>query len=159
MPYCQKQVSQCSRRIGLSKRTYHQRLTRWWATWHVDIHRHNTIATSRHGVTVVVISTSVRTRPHGDNPSWIRHLIINLSQRRSHLVRESTSNNHNVGLTRGSSKNDTESILIVSRSGEMHHFNGAAGKSEGHGPERSLTRPVGDLIESRSADKISDSPL
>jgi hypothetical protein len=30
----------------------------------------------------------------------------------------------------------------------VHHFDGAAGKTEGHGPERALTGPVGDLVKS-----------
>jgi hypothetical protein len=29
----------------------------------------------------------------------------------------------------------------------MHHFNGAAGKTEGHGPEGALSSPVGYLVE------------
>ena len=29
----------------------------------------------------------------------------------------------------------------------MHHFDGAAGEAEGHGPEGGLAGPVGDLIE------------
>ena len=32
----------------------------------------------------------------------------------------------------------------------MHHFDGATGESEGHGPERALAGPVGYLIESCS---------
>lgn len=32
----------------------------------------------------------------------------------------------------------------------MHHFDGAAGKAERHGPERGLPRPVRDLIKSCS---------
>ncbi len=29
----------------------------------------------------------------------------------------------------------------------MHHFDGAAGEAEGHGPEGALAGPVGDLVE------------
>jgi hypothetical protein len=29
----------------------------------------------------------------------------------------------------------------------VHHFDGAAGETEGHGPQGALTRPVGDLVE------------
>ena len=32
----------------------------------------------------------------------------------------------------------------------MHHFDGAAGEAEGHGPEGALTGPVGYLVECRS---------
>jgi hypothetical protein len=37
--------------------------------------------------------------------------------------------------------------LIVTRRGEVHHFDGAAGQAKGHGPQRRLTRPVGNDIE------------
>lgn len=30
----------------------------------------------------------------------------------------------------------------------MHHFDGAAGETESHGPQRGLARPIGDLVES-----------
>jgi len=29
----------------------------------------------------------------------------------------------------------------------VHHFDGAAGEAEGHGPEGALAGPVGDLVE------------
>jgi hypothetical protein len=37
--------------------------------------------------------------------------------------------------------------LIVAGRGEVHHFDGAAGQSEGHGPEGALTGPIGYLVE------------
>lgn len=36
----------------------------------------------------------------------------------------------------------------------MHHFYGAAGETECHGPERALPSPVGDLIESCPAERV-----
>jgi hypothetical protein len=125
----------------------HKRLTSWRAPRYINIHGHNPVTTPRHTITVMVITASIRTAPHRNNPSWVRHLIVDLSKRRCHLVRECTSNNHNVGLSRGGTEDYTKSILIVSWSGKMHHFDGAAGESEGHGPEGTLTGPVGYLIE------------
>merc|ERR1711977_703119 len=87
------------------------------------------------------------THPVTPHPSRLGHLIVDLSQRRSHLVRKSTSNDHNVRLARGRSENYTKAILIVTWGREMHHFDSATDKSEGHGPERALSRPVGYLIE------------
>ena len=40
--------------------------------------------------------------------------------------------------------------MVVAGGGEVHHFYGAAGEAEGHGPEGALTGPIGDLVESRS---------
>jgi hypothetical protein len=37
--------------------------------------------------------------------------------------------------------------LVVAGGGEVHHFDGAAGEAEGHGPEGALAGPVGDLVE------------
>jgi hypothetical protein len=95
----------------------------------------------------VVVTTTVGTRTHGDNPAGLRHLIINLSKSRSHLVGKSACNNHNVGLSGRGTENDTETILIVTWCGEMHHFDGTAGKTEGHRPEGRLASPVGDCIK------------
>ena len=129
----------------------HQSLARWRASRHIDIHRYNPITTPRHAIAVMVITTSVRTASHRNYPSGIWHLIIDLSKRRSHLVCKGTGNNHNIGLSRGGTEDYTKSILIVPWGGEMHHFDGATGESEGHGPEGALTGPVGYLIEGCSA--------
>jgi hypothetical protein len=73
-----------------------------------------------------------------------------LSERGSHLIRERTGNDHNVGLTRRGTENYTKSILVVAWCREMHHFDRAAGEAEGHGPEGALTGPVSYLVESCS---------
>lgn len=83
-------------------------------------------------------------------PSRLRHLIVYLSQRRCHLIRQRTSNNHNIRLPWRSTENDTKAILIVAGGGKVHHLDGAASKAEGHGPERGLSGPVGDLVEGGS---------
>jgi hypothetical protein len=98
----------------------------------------------------MIITTSIRTATHRNNPSRIWHLIIHLPERRSHLVGKRARNDHDIGLARGSTEDYTETILIVAGSGKVHHFDGAACKAEGHGPEGSLTRPVGYLVQSRS---------
>jgi hypothetical protein len=124
--------------------TIHQGLTRWRASRHVDIDWHDSVASSSDAVTVVVVSSAIGTRTHGNDPSrlkkvsvlsifpqlitsYLGHLIINLSQRRRHLVGERTGNNHDIGLTWRSTENDSHSILVVSWCREMHHLNSAAG--------------------------------
>jgi len=125
----------------------HQRLRSRRATRHIHIHGHNTIAPSRYTIAIMIVATAVRTTAHTHNPSRLGHLIIHLSQGRCHLVCQCAGYDHNIGLTWRSAEDYTEAILIVAGRGEMHHFDGAAGEAEGHGPEGALTGPIGDLIE------------
>jgi len=107
----------------------------------------------------VVVTATVRTATHGNNPPGVRHLIVDLSQSRSHLVRESSGNDHDIRLSRRSTENDTETILIVAGGRQVHHLDGAACKTERHGPERALTGPVGYLIERCPVRKIREDGL
>jgi hypothetical protein len=125
----------------------HERLSGGRASRDVDVDGHNPVASSCDRVAVVVVASSVRAATHGDDPSRVGHLVVNLSQRWSHLVCEGSSNDHNIGLTGGSTENDTEAILVVSWSGQVHHLDGTAGETESHGPEGALTGPVGDLVK------------
>ena len=50
-------------------------------------------------------------------------------------------------MARGGAEDDAEAVLVVAWRGEVHHFDGAAGEAEGHGPEGALAGPVGDLVE------------
>lgn len=127
--------------------TKHERLGGGRATRHVNVNRHNPVATPRNTVAVVVVTTAVRARTHGDDPAWVGHLIVDLAQSWRHLVRERAGDDHDIGLTGRGAENDSHAILVVAWCGEMHHFNGAAGETEGHGPEGALACPVGDLVE------------
>lgn len=125
----------------------HERLGGRRTSGHVDIHRHNAVATSGDTVGVVVVATTVGAAAHGDDPSRVRHLIVDLAKGGCHLVGEGTGDNHDVGLARRGTENDSHAILIVTGRGKVHHLNSAAGKTESHGPERALARPVCDLVE------------
>ena len=57
----------------------HQRFASRRTARNVDIHRHDSVTTSRHRVAVVIISTTVRATTHAYHPSWIWHLIVHLS--------------------------------------------------------------------------------
>jgi hypothetical protein len=114
--------------------TVHQRLSRGGAARHVDVNRHNPVASSCDRVAVVVVTTTVCATTHGDDPARLGHLVVHLTESGCHLVGKGSSNNHHVGLARRSTENDTEAILIVSGSREMHHLDGAACKTERHGP-------------------------
>ena len=125
----------------------HQSFTSWWTTRHVDIHWHNSVTAPGDTITIMIITATICATTHRNHPSGLWHLVVYLSEGRRHLVCERTSHDHDIGLTRRGTENDTETILIVTRGGEMHHFDGAAGQSEGHGPQGGLARPVGYLIQ------------
>jgi hypothetical protein len=125
----------------------HQGLCRGRAAGDVDIHRHDPVAPSCDGVAVVVVPSSVCAAAHGYDPSRLRHLIVHLSQGRGHLVGEGSGDNHDIGLAGRGTENDAKAILVVAGGGQVHHLDGAAGETERHGPERALSRPVGNLVE------------
>lgn len=127
----------------------HQRLAGRWASGHVDIHGDDPVAASDDGVTVMIISTTVGAASHTDHPSGVGHLIVNLSEGRCHLVCQGTGDNHDVALSGRGTENDTQSVLVVTWRREVHHFDCAASQTESHGPQRSLSRPVRDLIQRR----------
>jgi hypothetical protein len=60
----------------------------------------------------------------------LTYLIVHLSQRRCHLVRQGAGDNHDIRLTGRRSENDTETILVVSGGGHVHHFDGAASQTD-----------------------------
>ena len=125
----------------------HQRLTRRRATRHIYIHRHNPIASPRHTVTVMIIPTPIRAAAHRDHPSGVGHLVVDLAQGGRHFVGEGAGDDHDIGLAGGSAENNAEAVLVIARSGKVHHFNGTTGEPEGHGPEGTLAGPIGYLVE------------
>lgn len=52
----------------------------------ININRNDAIAAANDRVTVVVVATTVGTATHGDDPTGVGHLIVDLTQGRSHLV-------------------------------------------------------------------------
>lgn len=107
-----------------------QRLSSRRAAWHIYIHRNDPIHTSHDTVAVMVVSSTVCARPHTDHPLWVRYLIIALSESWSHLICESSSNNHDVGLARRRTKDNSQAILVIPRHRGMHHLYTAAGETE-----------------------------
>jgi len=95
----------------------------------------------------MVIPAPVRAAAHADDPPGLRHLVVDLPQRGGHFVGERAGDDHDVGLARGGAEDDAQAVLVVARGGEVHHFDGAAGEAEGHGPEGALARPVGYAVE------------
>jgi hypothetical protein len=128
----------------------HQRLRRRRTPGHINIHRHDAIATPRNRVTVVVVPPAVGAAAHADDPARLGHLVVHLPQRGRHLVGQSAGDDHDVRLPRRGAEDDAQAILVVAGRGEVHHFDGAAGEAEGHGPEGALAGPVCDLVHGRA---------
>lgn len=119
-----------------------------WASWDIDIDGNNTIASTNNRVRIVIISASIGTGAHGDHPPGLGHLIVHFTKGRCHLVGQSSSNDHDIGLTGRGTEDNSEAILIITSSSHVHHLDGTAGETEGHGPNGTLTTPVDDLVHS-----------
>lgn len=76
-------------------------------------------------------------------------IVLTLPQCRGHLVRQCTGDDHDITLPGTGSEHDTESILVVSSGGHVHHLDGAACETESHWPHRSLSCPVDHLVQRR----------
>lgn len=73
----------------------------------INIDRDDPITSADDRVAVMVVTTTICTTAHADDPAGIGHLIINLSQSRRHLICQSPSHNHHIGLSRRGSENDS----------------------------------------------------
>ncbi len=113
----------------------HEGLGGGWAARDVDVNGDDAVAAADDRVAVVVVAAAVGAAAHGDDPAGVGHLVVDLAQGRGHLVGEGAGDNHDVGLTRRGTEDDAEAILIVAGGGEVHHLDGAAGETKGHGPE------------------------
>lgn len=76
-------------------------------TRNIDVNRQDTVDTAKDTIAVVVVSSSVGATAHGKNPFGIWHLVVAQADSRGHLVSDSASDNHNVGLTGRGAKNDS----------------------------------------------------
>ena len=76
-------------------------------------------------------------------------MIVDLAQGRAHLVAQRTGDDHQIGLARTGPKQHAKAVNVVTRCAGMHHFNRAAGQTEGHGPERAGLGPVDHRVIAR----------
>jgi hypothetical protein len=66
------------------------------AARHIDVNWHHPVTTSDNSIAIMVIASSVGAAAHADHPFWLRHLIIDLSQCRCHLVCQGSCHNHHI---------------------------------------------------------------
>jgi len=121
---------------------------RGWTTWYINIHRHDSVAASQHRVRVVVVATSVRTASHGDDVARLVHLIVDLSQSRSHFICDCACHYNTICLSRCGSKYDSESVHVISWCSIVHHLNSATCQTEGQRPDGGLPYPVYKVVHS-----------
>src|SRR6185503_11362208 len=124
------------------------------AARHVDVDGHDAVAAADDGVGIMIVAAAVGAGAHRDHPARLRHLVVDLAQRRRHLVDERTGDDHDVRLARASAEDDAEAVQVVARGARVHHLDRAAGEAERHRPERAGARPVDQLVGGRG-----DEPL
>ena len=120
-----------------------------WASWNIDIDRNNTIASAHDGIGIVIVPAAIGTGTHRDHPTGLRHLIVNLAQRRSHLVGQRTGDDHHVGLARRWARDHTKTVEVVARHVRMDHFHSTAGQTKRHGPQRTRLGPIHHRVVAR----------
>src|SRR4029077_19302476 len=63
-----------------------QRLGGRRAARHVDVHRHDAIATAHHRIRIVIVPAAIGAGAHRDHPARLGHLVIDLAQGGRHFV-------------------------------------------------------------------------
>ena len=126
-----------------------QRLGRRRAAGHVDVHRHDAVAAAHHRVGIVIVAAAVRARAHRDDPARLGHLVVDLAQRRRHLVDQRAGDDHDVRLARARAEHDAEPVEVVAGRAGVHHLDRAARETERHRPRRPGARPIDELVDRR----------
>src|ERR1700761_899016 len=71
-----------------------QRFRRRRAAGHVNVDRHDAIAAAHHRIRVMIVTAAIGARSHRDHVTRLRHLVVDLAQRRRHLVGQRASDDH-----------------------------------------------------------------
>jgi len=122
------------------------------ASGDVDVNGNDLVAALHNGV---IIENPARSRAsaHRDDPLGLGHLIVELTDDRSHFLREPAGHDHQIGLAgRGAENFGAEAREVKAGSGHGHHFDGAAGEPKTKWPDGTLARPVHGLVERREDD-------
>ena len=132
----------------------HQLLGPRRAAGHVDVDGDDLVDRLEDRV-VVEHPAGARAGAHRDHPLRLEHLVVDLAQRRGHLVRDAAGDDQQVGLARrGAERLHPEARDVVARRDDRHHLDRAAGEPERVGPHRLRLRPRDRLLERRQADLL-----
>ena len=92
---------------------------------------------------VVEHAAGARAGAHRDHPLRLEHLVVDLAQRRGHLVHDAAGDDQQVGLARRRAERlHPEARDVVARRDDRHHLDRAAGEPERVGPHRLRLRPA-----------------
>ncbi len=83
-----------------SKHAVQERFRGRRAAGNVNVDRHDAIAASHYRIGIMIIAAAIRARAHRDHVARLRHLVVNLAQRRRHFVGERAGDDHDVRLAR-----------------------------------------------------------
>src|SRR5690606_2270300 len=106
---------------------------------HVDGHH---LVDALHDGVVVEHATRAGTHAHGDDPLGFHHLVVDLTQHRSHLLGDAAGHDHDGGLA-GRGPEDLHAVageVVVGAAGG-HHLDGTARETELRGPRAALASP------------------
>ena len=94
-------IKSCLLFINLSIKTLlqvnnpkHKRLSRWWATRHVNVNRNNSITPSDNRVGIMIIATAIRATTHWKYPLRVHYLLIQPAKSRCHFISESAGHDN-----------------------------------------------------------------
>src|SRR5688572_2316054 len=123
-----------------------QRLGGRRAAGDVDVDRHDAVAAAYDAVAVVVIAAAVGAAAHADHVLGVRHLVVDLAQRRGHLVAQRAGDDHHVRLARAGARGDPEALHVVARHVDVDHLDRAAGEPERHPPQAAGAGPLEQVL-------------
>src|SRR5207302_6779766 len=89
-----------------------------------------------------------RARPHADHPLRLRHLVVDMTQHRTHLLGHPAGDDHHVSLPRGCTEHlRAEARHVIPRRTRCHHLDRAARKPEQCRPQRAVPSPLDQLLD------------
>ena len=94
------------------------------------IHWQEQIASFDHRIASLEQSARIGTRSHGDDVLGLGHLIVEQADAAGHLVSDGACQNQGVGLSRGGTEQEAETIGIGARTACLHELDRAAGRSK-----------------------------
>src|SRR6188472_3231176 len=93
----------------------------------IDVDRNDAVAAANHGVGIMIVAPAIGAGAHGDDIARLRHLVVDLAQRRRHLVAQRAGDDHHIRLAWRAARGKAEALEITARHRGLHHLDGAAG--------------------------------
>src|SRR5205823_13377675 len=125
----------------------HQTLRPGRAAGDVDVDGDDLVDALKDGV-VVEHAAGASAGAHRDHPLRLEHLVVDLLDRRGHLLGDAAGDDQQVGLARrGTERLHPETRDVVARRDDRHHLDRATGEPERVRPHRLRLRPGDRLLE------------